>query len=138
MIRRLDHVAVIVRDLEAALPAYRDGLGMRVDRIEDYGPGVLRIAFLDAGNSWVELIEPLDQANFNWAWLAERGEGLQHFALEVESLEAAIADLQARGYVPATPVLPGAGGTRIVFMQNSQFAGAMVELLENPEREGSR
>lgn len=132
MIKRIDHVAVIVRDLEAALPAYRDGLGMALDRIEDYGPGVLKIAFLQAGNAWIELIEPLDRTNFNWAWLEEHGAGLQHFAMEVASLDEAVAELTERGFAPATPPLPGAGGTRIVFMRNAEFSGAMVELLEYP------
>lgn len=129
-IRKLDHVAIIVGDLEQALANYERILGLRPERIEDYGPGVLRIAFLPVGETWIELIQPLREDNANYRWLQEHGEGLQHIALRVDDLEQAIDFATSRGGRLATPEpLPGAGGTRIVFLETDQLNGAWVEFV---------
>ncbi|HEX6990038.1 MAG TPA: VOC family protein [Bacillota bacterium] len=129
-IRRLDHVAIIVRDLAQALADYERILGLRPERIEDYGPGALRIAFLPVGETWIELIQPLREDNANYRWLREHGEGIQHIALRVDDLERAIEFATGRGGRLATPEpLPGAGNTRIVFLDPAQLHGASVEFV---------
>ncbi|HEY8414464.1 MAG TPA: VOC family protein [Thermaerobacter sp.] len=128
-IQRLDHVAIIVRDLDEALASYERLLGLRADRIEDYGPGALRIAFIPVGETQIELIQPLREDHPNSHWLREHGEGIQHLAFRVDDLEEAIAFVRQRGGRLATPEpLPGAGNTRIVFLDPGQLHGTSVEL----------
>lgn len=128
-IEKLDHVAIIVRDLDEALANYERLLGLRAARIEDYGPGVLRIAFLPVGETQIELIQPLRDDDPNGQWLRKHGEGIQHLAFRVDDLEESIACVRQRGGRLVTPApLPGAGQTRIVFLDPGQLNGASVEL----------
>jgi methylmalonyl-CoA/ethylmalonyl-CoA epimerase len=106
-IRRLDHVAVVVRDTEAALQTYRDRLGLRVAHTEVQEEACVRLTYLDCGNAFLQLVEPLDPRTPIGRWLEEHGEGLHHVAFGVDDPLAAAAAL-ALGAVPA----PTAGGGR--------------------------
>lgn len=129
-VKRVDHVGIIVANLERAVAQFERALGVRLDRVEDFGPGQLRIAFLGVDDTWLELIEPVAEDGTAARWLRANGQGLQHVALEVDDLEAAISHLERAGLTCATPVLAGASGSRIVFLREADLAGAMVELVE--------
>jgi methylmalonyl-CoA epimerase len=94
---RLHHVGLIVRDLEATSVQYTEKLGLRLDRVEDYGDGLLRIGFLVCGDVFLELIQPLTDDGPNAAWLRTVGEGIQHLAFEVGDVNGTLAELTARG-----------------------------------------
>ena len=131
MLLRLHHVGLIVRDLEATSAQYTEKLGLRLDRVEDYGDGLLRIGFLVCGDVFLELIQPLTDDGPNAAWLRTLGEGIQHLAFEVGDVNGTLAELTARG----VPLLdrgarPGASGTRIAFLDPRGFAGSLLELVE--------
>ncbi len=131
MLWRLHHVGLIVRDLEATSAQYTEKLGLRLDRVEDYGDGLLRIGFLVCGDVFLELIQPLTDDGPNAAWLRTVGEGLQHLAFEVGDVNGTLAELTARG----VPLLDrgarrGASGTRIAFLDPRGFAGSLLELVE--------
>jgi methylmalonyl-CoA epimerase len=128
---RLHHVGLIVRDLEATSAQYTEKLGLRLDRVEDYGDGLLRIGFLVCGDVFLELIQPLTDEGPNAAWLRSVGEGIQHLAFEVGDVNGTLAELTARG----VPLLDrgarrGASGTRIAFLDPRGFAGSLLELVE--------
>jgi methylmalonyl-CoA/ethylmalonyl-CoA epimerase len=106
MIRRLDHVAVAVHDTEAALAHYRDHLGLKVAAV-DYPPEVpVRLTYLDLGNAWLQLVEPLDPAHPLAAWLQAHGEGLHHICFGVDDV---VSELQRIG-PPGIPVPPLGSG----------------------------
>ena len=65
MIRRLDHVAVAVKDSEAALLHFRDRLGLRVAAVDEPPESAVRLTYLDLGNTWLQLVEPLDPAHID-------------------------------------------------------------------------
>jgi methylmalonyl-CoA/ethylmalonyl-CoA epimerase len=106
MIRRLDHVAVAVCDTEAALAHYRDHLGLKVVAV-DYPPEVrVRLTYLDLGNAWLQLVEPLDPTHPLAAWLQAHGEGLHHICFGVDDV---VSELQRIG-PPGIPVPPLGSG----------------------------
>jgi methylmalonyl-CoA/ethylmalonyl-CoA epimerase len=106
VIRRLDHVAVAVRDTDAALAHFRDQLGLEVVAV-DYPPEVpVRLTYLDLGNAWLQLVEPLDTSHALAAWLRTHGEGLHHICFGVDDVES---ELQRIG-PPGAPVPPLGSG----------------------------
>jgi methylmalonyl-CoA/ethylmalonyl-CoA epimerase len=91
-LRRLDHVAVAVRDTEQALRHFRDRLGLEVALSEEIPVPPVRLTYLHAGNAYVQLVEPLDPGIELARFLDEQGEGLHHVCFGVDDpLEAAAA-----------------------------------------------
>ena len=128
--KRVDHLGIIVSDLDGAVRSFTEHLGLELDHVEQYGDE-LDIAFLPCGETLVELIEPRTRAGSNADYLREHGPGIQHVAFEVDDLEAALAELAKRGVKPLGDApLPGAGGTRIAFLEPQAFGGILVELCE--------
>ena len=78
-LRRLDHVAVAVRDTDEALRYFGDRLGLRVTRSEEIPSPHVRLTYLDAGNAYIQLVEPLDADGVLSRWLDENGEGRDRF-----------------------------------------------------------
>jgi methylmalonyl-CoA/ethylmalonyl-CoA epimerase len=129
-IKRVNHLGVIVEDLDEAVRSFTEHLGLTLDHIEPYGDE-LEIAFLPCGATLVELIEPRTQAGSNADYLKEHGPGIQHVAFEVGDLEAALSELAERGVKPLGDApIPGAGSTRIAFLEPQAFGGILVELCE--------
>ena len=130
-IRRVNHLGIIVEDLDEAVRSFTERLGLTLDHIEPYGEE-LEIAFLPCGDTLVELIEPRTEAGSNADYLRQHGPGIQHVAFEVEDLEAALSELAERGVKPLGDApMPGAGGTRIAFLEPQAFGGILVELCES-------
>jgi methylmalonyl-CoA epimerase len=128
--KRIEHVAIAVRDLDAV----RDTLahiGIACDHEETLpGPGV-RLAMLPIGESALELLEPQRQDGRTAEWIRERGEGLFHICLEVEDIEASLAELRGKGVRLRDEVpRPGHGGHRIAFLDPASTAGILIELVE--------
>ncbi len=129
-IKRIDHIAIVVEDLERALAVYRDALGMTVSDIREMPEQDVKMAFLPTGDSEIELLEPINPDSGIARYLAKRGEGLHHICLEVDDIEATLADLKAKGaqLIDETPK-PGAYG-RIAFIHPKGAHGVLVELVE--------
>ena len=129
-IKRVDHLGVIVGDLDDAVRSFTEHLGLTLDHTEQYGDE-LDIAFLPCGETLVELIKPRIDQGANADYLRENGPGIQHVAFEVDDLEAALAELAERGVKALGDApMPGAGGTRIAFLDPQAFGGILVELCE--------
>jgi methylmalonyl-CoA/ethylmalonyl-CoA epimerase len=125
-LRRLDHVAFLVRDTETALAYFRDRLGLRVSSTEELDTPRVRLTYLDAGNAWVQLVEPLDQASAAAATLAEHGEGLHHVCFGVDDVPDAAATLAGDD---ALPVSLGHGrGRPSAFVPGEPPHGARIEV----------
>lgn len=130
-LKRVDHVGIIVEDLEDAVDSFTGQLGLELDHVERYGD-LLDIAFLPCGETLVELIQPLTDEDSNADYLKENGPGIQHVAFEVDDLDAALQELLSRGVGPLGDApMPGAGGMRIAFLDPQAFGGILVELCES-------
>ncbi|HWH24765.1 MAG TPA: methylmalonyl-CoA epimerase [Candidatus Limnocylindria bacterium] len=129
---RVHHVAIIVRDLEAALGFYRDRLGLPVELVLPIGSDGVTIAFLPVGESKVELVMPTDPATGVARFLESRGEGFHHVCFEVADLAAELARLAAAGaeLIDARP-RRGAEGP-VAFIHPRSCHGVLVELIEAP------
>ncbi len=128
---KLDHVAVAVRDVEAARRNF-EKLGLELDRIEEVPDQKARVAFFDVGSAHLELVAPMEEGAVSRS-IDRRGEGLHHICLEVDDLEQALALVKAAGIglVDENP-RPGAGGTKIAFVHPKGLNGVLVELVEKP------
>jgi len=133
MPRRIDHVAIIVRNIEQALVFYRDTLGITPSEIKEVPTEEVRIAFLPMGGpggSEIELIEPTPPDSSLTRFLEKRGEGLHHICLEVADIDAALAEMQEKG-VPVLDKQPRiAASGRAIFLHPKGTNGVLLELLE--------
>jgi len=129
-IARVNHLGVIVDDMDAAIAGFRDQLGLALAKTEVYAD-ILDIAFLPCGDIQVELICPREDDDPAARYLREHGPGIQHVAFEVEDLEAALAELGERG-VETLGEAPRAGAddTIIAFLDPRSFGGILVELCQ--------
>ena len=128
--KRMDHVGIIVSDIDATLKTYCDQLGFQlVQRVEIPEQKVVA-AFLDAGNSTIELISPTDTESGTAKFLANRGEGTHHICYEVEDIEAALGELKTQG-VRLIDEKPRHGVHGLVaFVHPKATNGMMIELLQ--------
>ena len=133
MPRRIDHVAIIVRNIEQALVFYRDTLGITPSEIKEVPTEQVRIAFLPMGGpggSELELIEPITPNSSLTRFLEKRGEGLHHICLEVADIDAALAEMQEKG-VPVLDKQPRiAAAGRAIFLHPKGTNRVLLELLE--------
>jgi len=129
---RVHHVAVVVKSLEAALPMYRDLLGLPLETIMDIESDRVRIAFLGVGESKVELVQPTDETTGVARFLADKGEGFHHVCLEVANLTEELTRLGIDG-VELIDMAPrkGAEGP-VAFLHPRSCHGVLVELIEAP------
>jgi len=129
---RIHHVAVVVQSLDAALPLYRDLLGLPVEAVQDIPSDHVRIAFLGVGESKVELVEPTDDTTGVARFLAKQGEGFHHVCFEVANLAQELVRLGIDG-VELIDTAPrrGAEGP-VAFLHPRSCHGVLVELIEAP------
>jgi methylmalonyl-CoA/ethylmalonyl-CoA epimerase len=135
---RLNHVGVATPSIEASVETYRNLLGATVIGepfdLPDQG---VRVCFVDAPNTQVELIQPLDEASPIAGFLKKNPAGGQHhLCFEVADIHVAVADLVAKGARVLGAPRIGAHGTPIVFVHPRDFGGLLIELMETP-RDGS-
>ena len=132
-VKRIDHVAVVVRDLESALQFYRDLLGIQPSRILDFPQEGVRIAFLPLGGadgSEIELLEPINPEGSVARFLQQRGGGLHHICLEVPDIDQTLAELRDAGArVLDDSPRPTAEG-RGIFLHPKGTGGVLLELVQ--------
>jgi methylmalonyl-CoA/ethylmalonyl-CoA epimerase len=130
----LDHVAILVSDLDAAIALYRDVYGLALSEVEEVPTEQVRVAIFGRGAGRIELVSPTGPDSPMAKTLERRGEGLHHIGLEVPDIASAMAALRARG----APLLdeeprPGAGGARVAFVHPKGSRGVLVELRQGPD-----
>ena len=135
-VKRIDHVAVVVRDLETALHFYRDMLGIVPSRVLDFSQEGVRIAFLPLGGangSEIELLEPTNPEGSVARFLEQRGGGLHHICLEVPDIDRTLGELRAAGaqVLDETPRSTAEG--RGIFLHPKGTGGVLLELVQRTE-----
>ncbi|MFH1861618.1 MAG: methylmalonyl-CoA epimerase [bacterium] len=135
--KKVDHIAIAVADLETAERAYKDCLELEWQGREEVAAQKVLTSVFRAGETRVELITPTSEDSPISAFLRKRGNGLHHICFEVADIEAEVARLKEKGVrlLNETP-RPGIEGSRVVFLHPQEVAGVLVELVEKkqPER----
>ena len=133
MLGRLNHVAIAVPDLEAASAIYRDTLGTGVTEPMALPEHGVTVVFIDAGNTRIELLEPLGEESPIAAFLAKNPSGgMHHVCYEVDDIASARNRLKEKGVRVLGDGEPrtGAHGKPVLFLHPKDFAGTLVELEE--------
>jgi methylmalonyl-CoA/ethylmalonyl-CoA epimerase len=131
--KRIDHIAIVVQDLDAALRVYRDVLGLPLERVEEVPAEKVKVAFLPLpeGNGEVELVQPTANDTGIARFLAKRGEGMHHICFEVDDIQAAMAAMAASGLqVLEDKPRVGSQGQKYVFIHPKSTHGVLIELYE--------
>lgn len=128
---KLDHIGIVVASIPEALERWKSILGTPPSPPEEVPGGGVRVAFLSAGESHVELVEPTGPNSPVSKFLATRGGGLHHIAFAVPSVDAALAEVARNGgRLLDEHGRPGARGRRVGFCHPSAFGGVLVEYVE--------
>ncbi|WP_420595235.1 VOC family protein [Deinococcus sp.] len=134
----LDHLAIATPNLDAGSAPYLAlGLHPEAPDEEVAGQGV-RVRAFNVGGSLIELLMPTRDDSPIAIFLARRGAGLHHLALQVGNLDTELARLSAVGavFLNDTPQ-PGRAGTRVAFLHPKWGQGTLIELVEHPDGAGS-
>ena len=129
-IKRIDHVAIAVENIDESLAKFSQAFGLVAREREVVESQRTEAALLPLGESNIELIEPKGNDGLR-RFLDKRGPGLHHIAIEVEGIEAALALLKSAG-VPLIDETPRAGarGHKVAFVHPNATGGVLIELVE--------
>ena len=128
---KIDHIGVAVESIDKALPFYRK-LGLEPGHREEVSSQKVRVAFLQAGEASIELLEPLGGEGPIAKFLQTRGPGLHHLAFATDDIKAEMSRLSAGGTPPleSDPRL-GARGHKVCFIHHKHASGVLVELVQH-------
>ena len=133
-IKRIEHIAVAVKNLQSMREVLEDKLGIEMEYEEYLPQHSTRLAMFPVGETYIELLES-DKPNTGTSqWIAEHGEGLFHICLEVEDIDASMTELRAKGmtFQQDEPLI-GHGNCRIAFLDPSCTGNLVIELAELPK-----
>ncbi len=128
---RLDHIAIVVPQIQEALSFWQEALGLPLAHQEEVLEQETVVAMMPVGESEVELVQPTTTTGGMAKFLANRGAGLHHICFEVDDIESTLNELKDKGIrlINEEPVA-GAGGTRVAFVHPKSATGVLVELVE--------
>lgn len=129
-IKKINHVAIVVRDIEESLKFWEAALGLELHHVEEVPSQASKVAFIPIGDSEIELVQPTTEDSGMAAYLEKRGEGMHHLCVEVDDIEAKMQELKDAGVRlinDAPQVLPG---RKMAFIHPKSASGVLVELYE--------
>lgn len=128
---KINHIAVVVEDVEQSLAFWRDGLGLPMGGdVHDVPAEEVKVAFLDLGDAHIELVQPTTDDSGIAKYLAKRGQGMHHVCVEVADIEAKLADLAEKGYELINETPRERDGRRYAFIHPKSTGGVLLELYE--------
>ncbi|HSU80480.1 MAG TPA: methylmalonyl-CoA epimerase [Candidatus Angelobacter sp.] len=132
----INHIGIAVKSIDVALSFYQGTLGLILEGVETVPSQNVKVAFLNAGNVTLELLEPLDEESPVARFIEKRGEGLHHVALDVQSIDERLIQLKEQG-VPLIDEKSrlGAGGAQVGFLHPKGGHGVLYELCEHEKAE---
>lgn len=133
MVRRIEHIAIAVKDVETSARLFETLLGINRGCIETLPDERVKVAFFELGESRIELVQGIGSDNPMSTFIERRGEGLHHICLAVEDLPETLKLLHAAGF-PLIDSVPkqGSRGTKVAFLHPKGCNGVLIELVEQP------
>ncbi|MBP1662879.1 MAG: mce [Bacteroidetes bacterium] len=134
-VTHIEHLGIAVNSIEEALPFYENILGLKCYAVEEVADQKVKTAFLQVGQTKIELLESTDPEGAVGKFIEKRGEGIHHLAFAVEGLADALKEAEEKGIrlIDANP-RKGAEGLNIAFLHPKSTIGVLTELCENPNK----
>ena len=131
MVKKVDHIGIAVHSIETVIPFYTDVLHLSFIGFEEVPAQQVKVAFLSAGDTKIELLEPMSDESAIAKFLKKRGEGIHHIGFEVEQLATKLNELKEQG-VPLIDEIPriGAANAKIAFLHPIAANNVLIELCE--------
>lgn len=131
MLKNIDHIGLAMVNIEENLDFWQNLLEIAEVKVEVVEDQKVKVAFLQVGESKIELLQPTEESSPVAKFLANKGEGIHHIALKVDNLEEKLAELKNKD-VPLIDQSPriGAGGAKIAFLHPKAANGVLLELCE--------
>jgi methylmalonyl-CoA epimerase len=131
MLLKVDHIGIAVNNIDETLSFYRDQLGLTLGGIEEVPEQKVKVAFMQIGESRLELLESTDPDGPVAKFIEKRGQGIQHIAIGVDNIEETLEMLKAKGatLIDEKPRI-GAGGAKIAFVHPKSTRGVLLEICQ--------
>ncbi|MBZ4219055.1 MAG: methylmalonyl-CoA epimerase [Chlorobium sp.] len=132
MIKKIDHIAIAVQNLDSALETFRNVLGCAPGaiRIEEVSSEKVRVAFISIGDTKIELLEPMSDESPIAKFLAKNGDGMHHIALETDDIDKETERLRSVNINPLGLPKEGAGGKKIMFLHPKETNRVLLEFAQ--------
>lgn len=130
-IKQINHVAIVVEDIDESLAFWRDTLGIKMHELRDVPAEKSKVAFLPVAGSELELVQPTSDDSGIAKYLAKRGQGMHHVCLEVDDIDGMLEMLKAKGVrlINEQPKT-ASDGKRYAFIHPESSSGVLVELYQ--------
>jgi methylmalonyl-CoA/ethylmalonyl-CoA epimerase len=134
MLKKINHVAVAVNNLEEATKFYEEVLGLTLSGVEVVTSQKTKVGFFKIGESNIELVQPAAPDSPLTKYLENKGQGIHHLCFEVDDVEAEVKAFIEKGatLIDQTP-RPGAHNTKVAFVHPKSSNGVLIELCELPK-----
>ncbi len=128
-VRKIEHIAIAVKDLQISIPLFEKLLGTPCYLIEKIEEQKVKTAFFKIGDTKIELLEATSSESTVAKFIENKGEGLHHIAFDVENIKETLSDLEEKGFklIDAQP-RKGAEGLSIAFLHPKSTGGTLIEL----------
>jgi methylmalonyl-CoA/ethylmalonyl-CoA epimerase len=127
---KINHLAIVVENIEDSLTFWRDALGLSMGDIHEVAQEQVKIAFLEVGESHVELVQPTSDDSGIAKYLAKKGAGMHHVCFEVEDISAALQQMASKGIELINETPSERDGRKYAFIHPKSTGGVLVELYE--------
>ena len=129
--QKVDHIGIAVKSMDDALNHYIHTLGLKLLAIEEVESQQVKVAFIDAGNIKLELLEPIGEEGAIAKFIEKRGEGIHHVAFGVTDIRQRMLELKEKGVrLLSEEPKPGAGGAEVAFLHPKSSLGVLYELCD--------
>jgi methylmalonyl-CoA/ethylmalonyl-CoA epimerase len=130
-VKAINHIAVVVDDMERSLSFWRDALGMELHELRDVPAEKSQVAFLPLAGSEIELVKPTSDDSGIAKYLAKRGPGMHHICVEVDDIDGMLAQLKSKGIrlINEEPRI-AADGKKYAFVHPESTSSVLVELYQ--------
>jgi methylmalonyl-CoA/ethylmalonyl-CoA epimerase len=127
---KLNHIAIVVEDIDKAIEVYRDAIGLPLTAVNEEPVEGVKVAYFPTETGEVELVQPITADSGIAKYLAKRGEGLHHVCLEVDSIEETTQEMAAKGLEVLGEIRTNKRGDRYIFVHPKSAHGVLIELYE--------
>ncbi len=129
-VKKINHVAVVVENIESARTFWEDALGIGMDHVEEVTAQKAKVGFFPVGEGEIELVQPTDMESGTAKFLNERGGGMHHLCLEVDDIEGMLTQLAEKGVRLINEKPMELEGRKMAFIHPKSANGVLVELYE--------